>query len=126
MFLTIGLCYFSEVDSSSSMALSTISALAEARRTSFLRGRWVYTDNGGDHLYQIVEPSLPGTGDYSAYNIWGKIHCLTESCPLQELDSVVFIQDFSKHQYDGIWAECRKIQLLQFHSLAGFCTMLME
>jgi len=49
---------------------STVNALAEARRMSYLRGRWVYTDNGGDHQYQIVEPELPGTGDYSQYTLW--------------------------------------------------------
>ncbi len=53
------------------MALSTVTALAEARQTSYIRGRWVYTENAGELQYSIVEPSLPGNGDYSAYNLWG-------------------------------------------------------
>lgn len=54
------------------MVMSTVSALAEARRTAYIRGRWVYTDNGGEHQYCIVEPTLPGNGDYTAYSIWCK------------------------------------------------------
>ncbi len=55
------------------MVMSTVSALAEARRTSYVRGRWIYTDNGGEYQYMIVEPNLPGNGDYSAYHIWCKL-----------------------------------------------------
>ncbi|XP_013387967.1 beclin 1-associated autophagy-related key regulator isoform X2 [Lingula anatina] len=57
----------SEVDS---MQLSTVSALAEARRTAYVRGKWIYTDNGGELQYQVVDPKLPGHGDYSAYCAW--------------------------------------------------------
>ena len=57
---------FSDVDA---MVMSTVSALAEARHTSYIRGRWIYTDNGGEHQYQIIEPTLPGNGDYSPYII---------------------------------------------------------
>ncbi len=49
-----------------------MTALAEARHTSYIRGRWVHTENGGEQLYQVVEPSLPGNGDYSAYVMWSK------------------------------------------------------
>ncbi|XP_067682187.1 beclin 1-associated autophagy-related key regulator-like [Haliotis asinina] len=52
------------------LAMSTVSALKEACQTTFVRGHWVYTDNGGDTGHRIVEPSLPGNGDYSAYNVW--------------------------------------------------------
>ena len=54
------------------MAMSTVSALAEARQTSYIRGRWVYTENAGELQYRIIEPTLPGNGDYSAYNLWRK------------------------------------------------------
>ena len=54
------------------MTMSTVSALAEARRTTYIRGRWVYTDNGSEQQYEVVEPSLPGNGDYSAYSLWGE------------------------------------------------------
>ncbi|XP_064621792.1 beclin 1-associated autophagy-related key regulator-like [Lineus longissimus] len=53
-----------------SMVMSTVSALAEARRMSYVRGRWIDLDNGGEMQYRIVEPTLPGNGDYSAYNVW--------------------------------------------------------
>ncbi|CAH1792349.1 unnamed protein product [Owenia fusiformis] len=53
-----------------SMQMSTVSALAEARRTSYIKGRWIYLDNGGELQYSIVEPTLPGNGDYSPYTIW--------------------------------------------------------
>ena len=49
---------------------NTIGLLAEARLTSYVKGRWVYTDNGGDHQYSIVHPAIPGNGDYSAYPMW--------------------------------------------------------
>ncbi|ELT88688.1 hypothetical protein CAPTEDRAFT_175681 [Capitella teleta] len=54
------------------MAQSMVSALAEARHTAYVRGRWIYTDNSGELHYRIIEPSLPGNGDYSssAYNVW--------------------------------------------------------
>lgn len=61
---------FSDTDS---MAQSTVTALAEARQTSYVRGRWVYTENAGELLYRIVEPTLPGNGDYSAYSVWSKL-----------------------------------------------------
>lgn len=52
------------------MALSTVSALRDASHTAFLRGKWVYTDGSGDVQYKIVEPTLPGSGDYSSYSLW--------------------------------------------------------
>jgi len=47
-----------------------VSALAEARHTAYVHGRWVYTDNGNEHQYQVIEPTLPGSGDYSSYCAW--------------------------------------------------------
>ena len=55
------------------MEMSTVSALAEARHTAYIRGRWVYTDNcSGELQYRVVDPSLPANGDYSPYNMWCK------------------------------------------------------
>lgn len=50
----------------------TVTALADATRTAYIRGRWVFTDSSGQLQHCIVSPSLPDSGDYSAYNAWGK------------------------------------------------------
>ncbi|KAG8233769.1 hypothetical protein J437_LFUL003840 [Ladona fulva] len=53
------------------------SALAEATRTAYVRGQWVLTDtlnsgcgSPGELRNSIVAPSLPASGDYSAYCKW--------------------------------------------------------
>ncbi|XP_046401753.1 beclin 1-associated autophagy-related key regulator isoform X2 [Ischnura elegans] len=53
------------------------SALADASRTAYVRGRWVLTDtyasgcgSPGELRNVIVAPSLPASGDYSAYGAW--------------------------------------------------------
>ncbi|KAK3093517.1 hypothetical protein FSP39_016691 [Pinctada imbricata] len=56
--------------SESDMAVSTVSALREASHTAYVRGHWVYTDGSGEAQYRIVEPTLPCSGDYSAYHLW--------------------------------------------------------
>ncbi|KAJ1528807.1 hypothetical protein ONE63_007184 [Megalurothrips usitatus] len=48
----------------------TVSALADATRTTYIRGRWVFTDSTGELQHCIVAPMLPGSGNYSAYNDW--------------------------------------------------------
>jgi beclin 1-associated autophagy-related key regulator len=48
----------------------TVTALADATRTAYIRGRWVFTDSSGQLQHCIVSPSLPDSGDYSAYNAW--------------------------------------------------------
>ncbi|GFG28420.1 hypothetical protein Cfor_11343 [Coptotermes formosanus] len=48
----------------------TVTALADATRTAYIRGRWVFTDSSGQLRHCIVSPSLPDSGDYSAYNVW--------------------------------------------------------
>ncbi|XP_018914794.1 beclin 1-associated autophagy-related key regulator isoform X2 [Bemisia tabaci] len=48
----------------------TVSALLEATHTAYVRGRWVYTDCSGEWQHSIVAPTLPASGDYSAYNLW--------------------------------------------------------
>lgn len=80
---------YSQIESAES---DMVSALAEATHTTYIRDKWVYTDNSGELQHCIVAPSLPGSGNYSAYNVWGKskCHCLYRrhqncyfSCPEQ-------------------------------------------
>ncbi|XP_014671329.1 PREDICTED: beclin 1-associated autophagy-related key regulator-like [Priapulus caudatus] len=52
------------------MELSTVSALAEARHTAYIRGRWVYSDIDGELQYKVVEPTLPSNGDYTPCFAW--------------------------------------------------------
>ncbi|KAJ6652686.1 hypothetical protein lerEdw1_011171 [Lerista edwardsae] len=61
---------FSESDNA--MTSSTVSKLAEARRTTYLSGRWVCDDHNGDTSISIAGPwiTLPNNGDYSAYYNW--------------------------------------------------------
>ena len=44
-------------------------ALKEASQTAYVRGRWIYSSN----QYRIVAPVLPCLGDYSQYNICGRL-----------------------------------------------------
>ncbi|XP_012867785.1 PREDICTED: beclin 1-associated autophagy-related key regulator [Dipodomys ordii] len=59
-------------ENDSAMTSSTVSKLAEARRTTYLSGRWVCDDHNGDTSISITGPwiSLPNNGDYSAYYNW--------------------------------------------------------
>ncbi|KAJ1104543.1 hypothetical protein NDU88_001953 [Pleurodeles waltl] len=59
-------------ESDNAMTSSTINKLAEARRTTYLSGRWVCDDHNGDTSISIAGPwiSLPSNGDYSAYYNW--------------------------------------------------------
>lgn len=52
-----------------SLSVSTVSELAEARRTTYLSGRWVWDDQNGDTSISITSSSvhLPSNGEYSAY-----------------------------------------------------------
>lgn len=49
--------------------VSTVTELAEARRTTYLSGRWIWEDPNGDSSISITCPSvhLPSNGDCSAY-----------------------------------------------------------
>ncbi|XP_073924043.1 beclin 1-associated autophagy-related key regulator isoform X2 [Castor canadensis] len=59
-------------ESDNAMTSSTVSKLAEARRTTYLSGRWICDDHNGDTSISITGPwiSLPNNGDYSAYYNW--------------------------------------------------------
>lgn len=51
----------------------TIAALADAKNTSYIRGKWVFHGSGISEMqYRIIAPSLPANGDYSAYLEWLK------------------------------------------------------
>lgn len=64
------LCNSEDSDSTTSDIVT--SALAEASGTSYVRGRWISDkENSSEIRHCIVEPTLPGTGDYSAYSHWG-------------------------------------------------------
>ncbi|XP_031784462.1 beclin 1-associated autophagy-related key regulator [Nasonia vitripennis] len=46
-------------------------ALADASGTSYVRGKWINdTENSLEVHHRIVSPTLPGSGDYSAYSLW--------------------------------------------------------
>lgn len=51
---------------------STVSELAEARRTTYMSGRWIWDDQNGETSISITGPpvSLPSNGDCSAYYTW--------------------------------------------------------
>ncbi|KAL1114784.1 hypothetical protein AAG570_007608 [Ranatra chinensis] len=48
----------------------TVNALAEASRTAYIRGKWVFSDISTESQHCIVAPTLPSSGDYSPYNDW--------------------------------------------------------
>uniref|UniRef100_A0A3Q3ANP7 Autophagy related 14 n=1 Tax=Kryptolebias marmoratus TaxID=37003 RepID=A0A3Q3ANP7_KRYMA len=51
---------------------STVTELAEARRTTYLSGRWIWDDQNGETSVSITGAPvvLPSNGDYSAYYSW--------------------------------------------------------
>ncbi|XP_055028716.2 beclin 1-associated autophagy-related key regulator isoform X2 [Misgurnus anguillicaudatus] len=51
---------------------STVSELAEARRTTYHSGRWIWDDQNGETSISITGPdvTLPSNGDCSAYYNW--------------------------------------------------------
>ncbi|XP_078451980.1 beclin 1-associated autophagy-related key regulator isoform X2 [Lampetra planeri] len=55
-----------------SMQSSTVDKLAEARRTNYQSGRWVYTEGNGEVCVAVVQPHifLPQNGDFSPYYSW--------------------------------------------------------
>ena len=57
------------LESEPALPSSTVSELAEARRTTYLSGRWVWDDHNGDTSISITGPhvTLPSNGDCSAY-----------------------------------------------------------
>ncbi|XP_008312546.1 beclin 1-associated autophagy-related key regulator [Cynoglossus semilaevis] len=59
-------------ESDSALTSSTVSELAEARRTTYLSGRWIWDDQNGETSISITGApvSLPSNGDCSAYYTW--------------------------------------------------------
>ncbi|XP_058053695.1 beclin 1-associated autophagy-related key regulator [Anopheles bellator] len=58
---------------------STIHEISEATRTAYVRGQWVLQDSFGEVQHVIVAPSLPGTGNYSAYTEWATAGAVASS-----------------------------------------------
>ncbi|KAH0815586.1 hypothetical protein GEV33_007205 [Tenebrio molitor] len=97
-----------------------VSAIAEASQTMYVRDRWEYTDfssDSGELQYSIVEPCLPGSGNYSLYNIWGDASHYQHSSgaksgdraghsklPLTEMRLQFFVLSHSRSQRDYIEA----------------------
>lgn len=50
-------------------------AIQEASSTAYVRGRWIYANS----QYKIISTALPSHGDYSEYNIMGKLFPYTLS-----------------------------------------------
>ncbi|XP_054725654.1 beclin 1-associated autophagy-related key regulator [Anastrepha obliqua] len=49
----------------------TIEQLADAKNTSYIRGKWVFHGSGISEMqYRIIAPTLPANGDYTAYLDW--------------------------------------------------------
>uniref|UniRef100_A0A3P9IJV4 Autophagy related 14 n=1 Tax=Oryzias latipes TaxID=8090 RepID=A0A3P9IJV4_ORYLA len=59
-------------DSDLALTSSTVTELAEARRTTYLSGRWIWDDQNGETSISITGPpvTLPSNGDCSAYYSW--------------------------------------------------------
>lgn len=59
-------------DVDAALTSSTVSELAEARRTTYLSGRWIWDDQNGETSISITGPNvtLPSNGDCSAYYSW--------------------------------------------------------
>ncbi|XP_056151735.1 beclin 1-associated autophagy-related key regulator [Lampris incognitus] len=59
-------------DSDLTLTSSTVNELAEARRTTYLSGRWIWDDQNGETSISITGPpvTLPSNGDCSAYYSW--------------------------------------------------------
>lgn len=68
--LTYYAAIFSEF--SENLEDSVTSAIAEASQMTFVRGQWVSSDCSGELHHCIVAPTLPISGDYSAYSMWGE------------------------------------------------------
>lgn len=56
------------------MAVSTVSAIRDASHMTYISGKWAYTNSLEDGNYRIIVPTLPSSGDYSPYNLWGMFH----------------------------------------------------
>lgn len=87
--------YFRENESSSSDDM--MNALAEASQTIFIKDRWEYTDFMGEMKYCIAGPTLPGSGNYSSYDIWGT--CLFISLKITVIKNKLKICPFKTSQY---------------------------
>ncbi|KAM9707849.1 beclin 1-associated autophagy-related key regulator isoform 2-T2 [Menidia menidia] len=67
---------------------STVSELAEARRTTYLSGRWIWDDQNGETSISITGPpvALPSNGDCSAYYSWMEEKSTTQGPELDHIN----------------------------------------
>ncbi|XP_076156709.1 beclin 1-associated autophagy-related key regulator [Alosa pseudoharengus] len=79
-----------DVAAESDLALtsSTVSELAEARRTTYLSGRWIWDDQNGETSISITGPhvTLPSNGDCSAYYGWVEEKSTTQGPELDHIN----------------------------------------
>ncbi|XP_078675378.1 beclin 1-associated autophagy-related key regulator-like isoform X4 [Branchiostoma floridae x Branchiostoma belcheri] len=98
-------------DSEEDISESTVQQLAEARRTAYVRGRWVYTDINNDSQVCIVEPCLPANGNYSAYLDWMEANKEASIGPDSDLDQRNPAYTFSA----GLSHTTQLVKLLAFY-----------
>lgn len=62
----------SQINDNGDGIADTVSALADATHTAYIRGRWILQDSQTElqHVIVAYPIALPGNGDYSAYNDW--------------------------------------------------------
>ncbi|XP_063080287.1 beclin 1-associated autophagy-related key regulator [Engraulis encrasicolus] len=67
---------------------STVSELAEARRTTYLSGRWIWDDQNGETSISITGPhvTLPSNGDCSPYYSWVEEKSTTQGPELDHIN----------------------------------------
>ncbi|PWA20736.1 hypothetical protein CCH79_00020349 [Gambusia affinis] len=71
---------------------STVTELAEARRTTYLSGRWIWDDQNGETSISITGTPvvLPSNGDCSAYYSWVEEKSTSSGPEIGEHDPVFF------------------------------------
>ncbi|XP_053291272.1 beclin 1-associated autophagy-related key regulator [Pleuronectes platessa] len=79
-----------DVVTESDLALtsSTVSELAEARRTTYLSGRWIWDDQNGETSISITGApvTLPSNGDCSAYYSWVEEKSISQGPELDHIN----------------------------------------
>jgi len=93
MDIIYSLCSSEDSDSATSDILTN--ALADASGTSYVRGRWISEKESSLEIHHcIIEPTLPATGDYNAYSLWGNY--------------IYSYIDNNIHKYERITFSCSK------------------
>uniref|UniRef100_A0A673AUM6 Autophagy related 14 n=1 Tax=Sphaeramia orbicularis TaxID=375764 RepID=A0A673AUM6_9TELE len=81
------------VECDPALTSSTVSELAEARRTTYLSGRWIWDDQNGETSISITGPpvTLPSNGDCSAYYSWVEEKSTNQGPELDHINPLVTI-----------------------------------